>query len=81
MRGFDPFGSMQNMMSQFRGFMQNPAQIMTQKMGIPEQFANDPNGAIQYLVSNGKISQEQYNDLQGLAGQIQNNPMFQKMMK
>lgn len=81
MRKFDPFGNMQNMMSQFRRFMQNPVQLMIQEMGIPEQFANDPDGAIQYLVSNCKISQEQYNDLQKLSGLIQNNPMFQKMMK
>lgn len=81
MRGYDPFGSMQNMMSQFQGFMANPKQYMTDKMGIPQEYADNPNSAIQYLVSNGKISQQQYNQLQGIAGQIKNNPLFQQFMK
>ena len=41
--------------------MQNPTQFL-QKMNIPVEYANDPNGAIQYLMNKGKISQEQYNN-------------------
>lgn len=76
----DPFGSMQNMMSRFQGFMQNPMQFMAQnKLNIPQQFANDPNGAIQYLMNSGTLSQEQYNWAQNMAKQIQNNPQFMQM--
>lgn len=77
----DPFGSMQGFMGQFRGFMQNPMQYMMQKkLNIPQQFANNPQGAIQYLMNNGKMSQAQYNQLQQMAQQIQNNPQFQQML-
>ena len=40
--------------------MQNPTQML-QKLNIPQEYANNPQGAIQYLMNNGKITQEQYN--------------------
>lgn len=76
----DPFGSMQNMMNQFQGFMQNPMQyMMNNKLNIPQQYANDPNGAIQYMMNSGNLTQEQYNWAQNMARQIQQNPMFMQM--
>lgn len=78
---FDPFGSMQGFMGQFQGFMQNPMQYMMQKkLNIPQNLQNDPNGAIQYLMNAGTMSQEQYNQLQRMAQQIQGNPMFQQFV-
>lgn len=78
---FDPFGSMQNMMGQFQQFMGNPMQFMMQrKLNIPQEFQNDPNGAIQYLMNSGQLSQEQFNWANNMAQRIQNNPMFQNMM-
>ncbi len=56
---------------------QNPNQILA-SMNIPEQFRNDPNGAIQYLMNNGKISQQQYNDANNRLKQLQNNPLFRQ---
>ena len=77
----DPFGSMQAMLQQFQQFRQNPMQFMMQRnMGIPQQYQNDPRGAIQYLMNSGKISQEQYNAANRMARQIQNNPMFRQFM-
>lgn len=77
----DPFGSMNGFMGQFRGFMQNPMQYMMQKrLNIPQQYQNDPNAAIQYLMNNGQMSQSQYNQLQQMARQIQGNPQFQQMI-
>ncbi len=77
----DPFGSMQGFMGQFQGFMKNPMQFMLQrKLNIPQQFANNPQAAIQHLMNNGQMSQEQYNQLQQMARQIQNNPQFQQLM-
>ena len=38
----------------------------------------NPQAAIQYLMNNGQLSQEQYNQLQNIAKQIQNNPQFQQ---
>lgn len=75
----DPFGSMQNMMGQFRGFMQNPMQYMMQnKLNLPQNInpMQNPQAAIQYLMNNGQMTQQQYNQLQQMAQQIQQNPQF-----
>lgn len=78
----DPFGSMQGMIGQFQSFMANPVQFMVQrKLNIPQQYMNDPQGAIQYLMNTGKLSQEQYNWAVKQANQLQNNPEFMKMFK
>lgn len=78
----DPFGSMQGFIGQFRGFMNNPAQYMMQhKLNIPQQFQNDPQGAIQYLMNSGQLTQDQYNWANNTAKQIQNNPIFKQMFK
>ena len=75
----DPFGSMQGMIGQFQSFMSNPVQFMVQrKLNIPQQYINDPQSAIQYLMNTGKLSQEQYNWAVKQANQLQNNPEFMK---
>lgn len=75
----DPFGSMQGMIGQFQSFMSNPVQFMVQrKLNIPQQYMNDPQGAIQYLMNTGKLSQDQYNWAVKQANQLQNNPEFMK---
>lgn len=77
----DTFGSMQGFIGQFQGFMKNPMQFMLQrKLNIPQQFANNPQAAIQHLMNNGQMSQEQYNQLRQMARQIQSNPQFQQLM-
>jgi len=77
---FDPFGSMNGFMSKFQQFRQNPmAFLMQQRMDIPQEYANDPGNAIQYLVNNGKITQQQLEWAQNTAQQIQQNPMFMNM--
>lgn len=79
---FDPFGSMQNMVNKFRGFMQNPIQFMVQnKLNLPQNFNGNANDAIQYLMNSGQLSQEQYNWANGMAKRIQSNPQFAKLMQ
>lgn len=68
---------MNNPIMQFQNFMQNPAQYL-QKMGVP-QNVNTPQGAIQYLMDSGKLSQADFNRFQQQAQQIQKNPAFQQM--
>ena len=69
-----------NLMNGFKGFMQNPSQAMLQsKFGIPKELMNDPDGAIQYLMDSGKLTQTQYNQAKQMADQMRNNPMFQQM--
>ena len=72
----DPFGSMQGFMQQFNSFMQNPAQMLSQKLGIQ---GNDPSQMIQQLMNSGKMSQNDYNQLNNIAKQIQQNPSFMQM--
>lgn len=55
-------------MSRFNSFKQNPMQFLLQnKVNIPPQFANDPHGAVQYMLNNGMMSQEQLNNLTQMA--------------
>ena len=55
-------------MSQFNAFKQNPMQFLMQhKMNIPQQFANDPHGAVQYMLNNGQMTQQQLNNLTQMA--------------
>lgn len=76
----DPFGSMQGMMNKFQEFRQNPMGFMAQnRLNVPQQYANDINGTIQYLMNSGQLSQEQYNWAQNTARQIEQNPMFMQM--
>ena len=78
----DPFGNMQNMLGQFKGFMSNPMQFMLQsKLKIPQQYMNDPNQAIQYMLNTGQLSQQQYDWAVKQAQKIQNNPQFMQFLK
>ena len=52
-----PMGQFQNMVQQFRQFQQT--------------FQGDPKAEVEKLVRSGKISQQQLNQLQQMAGQFQ----------
>lgn len=66
--------------SQFQQFMQNPAQLLSIR-GLPQNALQDPRGAVQQLMDNGKLSQQQLSILQQRAQMIQNNPLFQQLIK
>lgn len=70
----DPWGSMQNFLGQFRGFMRDPSQMM-KKMGV----SGNPDQIIQQMMGSGKLSQQQYNAARNAAERIVNNPQFQQM--
>ena len=58
----------QGFMAKFNAFKQNPMQFLMQnKINIPQQYANDPHGAVQYMLNNGQMSQEQLNSLTQMA--------------
>lgn len=49
------------MFEQLGAFFKNPRGFLAAKsLGIPIQYASDPNQAINYLMNSGKLSQEQY---------------------
>lgn len=58
------------MLLQVKQFLSNPQQ-MIQQMGVPKEFQNNPQGMIQKLMNDGKLTQDQYNQLQQTARQIQ----------
>ena len=59
------------MMGQFKQFMQNPMQfLMSRKINIPEKYANDPHGAVQYLLNNGQMSQDTLNKMTQVVNQM-----------
>ena len=58
-------------------FRQNPNQLL-QKLNIPTEYLNNPQGAIQYLMNNGNITQEMYNNANNQLKQLQNDPMFKQ---
>lgn len=68
-------------MASFQQLAANPAQFVMKNYGIPKDIANNPDAIIQKLMSEGRISQAQYNSARQMAGQIQNNPMFQQYFK
>lgn len=68
------FPNFNEMMSQFKLFFTNPMQFMAMRgLKIPQEYSNNPDGAIQYLMDNGKMSQEQYNYLNGFFNQMKRN--------
>lgn len=61
----------QGMMGQFNTFMKNPLGfLMQRRINVPPQYANDPQGAVQYLLSSGQMSQEMYQTLRTRAEQM-----------
>ena len=58
-------------MKQFGQFRQNPMQFLLQKnINIPQEYMNDPHGAVQYLMNSGRMSQDQFNRLSQMAQQM-----------
>lgn len=56
---------------QFSSFMRNPLQFLVQKrINIPQEYANDPRGAVQHLLNTGQMSQQQLEQLRGQAAQM-----------
>lgn len=63
--------SINNLMWMFSQFRGNPMQFLMQhRLNIPPQYANDPDGAIQYLMNQGQMSQSQYNQVMQMYRQI-----------
>jgi len=71
---------MNNMFNQFMAFAKNPMSFIT-KMNVPQQYLNNPDSIIQYLMNTGQISQDQYNQIVKQAKELQNNPMFKQLFK
>lgn len=52
-------------------FRQNPFGFLLQhKINIPNEYANDPHGAVQYLMNTGQMSQQTFENLRARASQM-----------
>lgn len=59
------------MMQQFNAFRANPMQFLIQRrINLPQQYANDPRGAIQYLMNSGQMNQQTFDHLAQMAQQM-----------
>ena len=59
------------MENQFNAFMSNPFQFLLQRnISIPQEYASNPQGAIQYLMNTGKMSQQTFENLRARAAQM-----------
>lgn len=56
----------------FSNFMRNPLQFIAQKRGIniPNEYANNPQAAVQYLLNSGQMTPEQLQQLKNKATQM-----------
>ena len=70
--------NMIQMIQALQGAMRNPAEIL-QRMGLPADAMQNPQAAVQMLMNNGKMNQQQFNSLQQTAKQIMGNPMFAQL--
>lgn len=66
------------LLSGFQNFMQNPAQMLKQ-MGLSADALKNPQATVQQMMNSGKLNQQQYNQLQQMANNITQNPMFRQM--
>lgn len=53
-----------NMAQDFNAFTQNPMQyLISHKVDIPQNLQNDPHQAVQYLLNNGQMQQNTFNNI------------------
>lgn len=71
--------SFNDFMGKFRQFSGNPMQMLS-GLGIPQGMTN-PSEIVQHLVNTGRLSQDQFSQIQQMAAQIRQNPMFQQQMQ
>lgn len=56
------------LMTQFNQFKSNPMSFLLQRnVNIPQQYLNNPEEAVKYLMNNGQMTQEQYNQINQIA--------------
>lgn len=60
------FNSMQqnNIMGEYNRFKQNPMKfLMDRQINIPQEYMNNPEQAVQYLLNSGKMSQGTFDQI------------------
>lgn len=69
---FQELNGPQSTMGQFTEFMQNPMLFLMKRRGIqiPEQYRNDPEKVVNYLISSGNMDQRTFNNLRSQASNM-----------
>ena len=68
---FEQLNGPSSLMGQFQSFMRNPiGYLIEKKINIPQQYMNDPQQAVNYLISSGQMDQQTLNNLRARAGQM-----------
>ena len=68
---FNELNGPQSIIGQFEAFMRNPIEyLINRKINIPEQYRNNPQEAVNYLVSSGQMDPQTLNNLRARAGQM-----------
>lgn len=66
-----------DVLNMLNGLKQNPIQtLLSAKLNVPQNIANNPQAIVQHLLNSGQISQSQVNQ----AMQMRNDPRFQGLM-
>ena len=53
-----------NIFGEFNKFQQNPMQFLAERnVNIPQEYMNNPTGAVQYLMNSGQINQQGINQI------------------
>ena len=71
----DMIGNMNDLMSLYQQIRNNPSKMFNLPQGVNP---NDPNSIIQYLMNNGKVSQQQMNNAMM---QMQKNPIIRQIFR
>lgn len=60
-----------NIFKQFEQFRSNPVQyLISKRINIPQEYLADPHKAVEYLMQNGQMSQEQLSEYENLANKL-----------
>ena len=66
---------------EFMQFATNPGQYLINKgINIPQNQAQNPDQIIQYMMNNGLLSQQQYNQAVNQRNQLQKDPSFMQFI-
>lgn len=71
--------SFDDFIGKYKQFTENPMQVLS-GFGVPQNVQN-PSEIIQYLMNTGKLSQQQFAQIQQMANQIKKSPMFKNAIK
>ena len=68
---FNELNGPQSIIGQFESFMTNPFEFLIQrKINVPEEYRNNPQGAVNYLIASGQMDQQTLNNLRVRANQM-----------